>query len=373
MGTGGPPVKAEPEAAPPVCQEEPAKGGTGVANRADAHAEFAIRVLIAVTIAGLFWIAWKVVDVLLLGFGGVLMAVILRKIARWIHGWTGLPTAAAVLVTVLVIAGTLAAFGMLVGDQVVQQTQQLIQQIPKAISSLRGWLTGTALGEALFSSTGAFKADRLLSGDVLGQVTSMATGLLIALGDFIVILFVGLFLAWNPGLYVNGLLALLPRGARDNTRAALFASGDALWGWLAGQLVSMVAVGIFTTLGLWALGMPLYIALGVLAGLLDFIPFIGPWLAAIPAVLVAFGQSPQMALWVALLFLLIQQIEGNLLLPLAQRWAVQLPPALAVVAGIAAALVLGPLGLLLAVPLTVALREMVRQLYIKDTLGEPLD
>jgi predicted PurR-regulated permease PerM len=121
-------------------------------------------------------------------------------------------------------------------------------------------------------------------------------------------------------------------------------------------------------LGLWLVGVPSPIALGVIAGLLDFVPFFGPIVAAIPGVLLGFQDSPQTALYAALVYLAVQQLEGNVLQPLAQRWAVHIPPASSLLAVVAFGLLFGIVGILFAVPLAVVTMVLVRKLYV-----EPLE
>jgi predicted PurR-regulated permease PerM len=113
------------------------------------------------------------------------------------------------------------------------------------------------------------------------------------------------------------------------------------------------------------MGVPLAIPLGILSGLLDFVPFVGPLLAAIPGLLIAFSQGPDVALYAALVYFSVQFVEGNLVLPLAQKWAVSLPPALTLLSIVAFGLVFGLMGVLFAMPLTVVTLVLVRRLYVE--------
>jgi predicted PurR-regulated permease PerM len=151
--------------------------------------------------------------------------------------------------------------------------------------------------------------------------------------------------------------------------AAIGQSGDALRLWLKGQLVSMVVVGVLTGLGLWLIGVPSAAALGLLAGLLEFVPLAGPVIAAIPTLLLALSVGPNTALWAAGLMLVIQQIEGNVIQPLVQRYAVQLPPALFLFALLGFAAMFGAFGIILAAPLTVVVYSLIRRLYVQEALG----
>ena len=183
-------------------------------------------------------------------------------------------------------------------------------------------------------------------------------------------LFVGIYTAVSPGLYRRGLVLLVPPSGHRRAEEVLDVSGDALWKWLMGQLVSMAVVGILTTAGLMMLGVPAALALGIVAMVLEFIPLIGPFLAAAPAVLIAFAQSPTLAIWTAALYLLIQQIEGNIILPVAQKRVVHLPPVITVAAITAGGILFGILGMFLATPLAVVMLVLVNLLYVEDRLGE---
>lgn len=135
----------------------------------------------------------------------------------------------------------------------------------------------------------------------------------------------------------------------------------------------MLAVGVLTGLGLWALGVPAALGLAIIATLLDFVPLVGPIAAAVPAILLALTVDPRTGLLTTLLYLVVQQIEGNLLQPLVQQRAVELPPALLLFALIGAGLLFGVLGVLLAAPLTVVIFVLVKRLYVRETLGEDTD
>jgi len=170
-----------------------------------------------------------------------------------------------------------------------------------------------------------------------------------------------LYLAIEPGVYVRVLERLAPAHRRPQFRRALAAVGHTLRRWMVGITIAMAVVGALTGVGLRLLGIPAALALAVLAGLFEFIPFWGPILAAIPGVALAFVVSPLHALWTALLYTAVQQIEGNVLHPLVMRGAVRLPPAATLLFQLLMALVFGFLGLLLAVPVLAAARAFLRE------------
>src|SRR5690606_19472128 len=158
----------------------------------------------------------------------------------------------------------------------------------------------------------------------------------------------GIFLAARPQLYRTGLIKLVPEGARGNAATALDDCDTALRLWLKGRLLAMVVVGVLIGVGLWLIGVRSYLALALLAAVLEFVPFIGASLAAVPAILLALLAGPEQARLVAGLFLIIQQLEGNLITPIIQQHAVELPAALLLFSLLAFALLFGVIGILLA-------------------------
>lgn len=191
-----------------------------------------------------------------------------------------------------------------------------------------------------------------------------------AVAGFVVILVGGAYLAFQPGLYRRGLLKLFPKTARQGAEATLLSSARALRLWLLGQLAAMAIVGLLTGIGAWLIGLPSAMALGLIAALLEFIPFVGPMLMAIPALLLALTVDTQTVIMTLVLYTAVQQLEGNVITPVVQRRAVSLPPALTLFALIAMGVVFGPLGVLFAAPLTVVAYVMVKEVYVRRTLGE---
>jgi predicted PurR-regulated permease PerM len=250
------------------------------------------------------------------------------------------------------------------GNAIAAQASELAARLPRAEAALQHWLQGTPLGERVLDAWGDLEIRQLPWARVLG-----AAGLVLgAVGDTAVVVLLAAFMAAEPAPYLHGALRLLPVAKRDQVGAALRECGQALRGWLKGQAVSMLFVGVATTLGLLALGAPLAFLLGVIAAVLDFIPFFGPIASGALAVLIAFTDGPDTALYVALLALAIQQVEGHLLVPLVQRWAVQLPPALGILGVLLAGGLFGVTGVVFATPLLVATMVLVRTLYVEDAL-----
>ncbi len=205
-----------------------------------------------------------------------------------------------------------------------------------------------------------------------GMMRSLATHLAVWSGTvfagltaFVLVVAAGVFFAVHPGTYRDGVVLLIAPSRRDRLRDALDRAGHALEGWLRAQLLSMTVVGLGVAGATWALGLPSPFALGLIAGLLEFVPIIGPIAAAIPALLLALTIGPSMVLWTGLTYFLIEQVESNVILPLAQREVADLPPALLIFAFAALGAVFGLTGVIVSAPLSVALYSLVNDLYVK--------
>jgi predicted PurR-regulated permease PerM len=148
---------------------------------------------------------------------------------------------------------------------------------------------------------------------------------------------------------------------------------DTLRAWLMGTLVLMIIVGAMTTVGLWLLGIPLALALGLIAFVLEFVPYVGPILAAVPAVLVASTVGTREVVFVILLYWAIQSIEGYLLSPLVYQKSVDIPPMLTISAQVVLGTLLGVLGIIFATPLTACAMVVVQRAYVEDALGDRLE
>ena len=325
---------------------------------------FVAKVLTALALAGGALALWQLRSVLLLVFGALLIAVVLSKLARVLQAGSHLPRRASVAVTLLLLLLALAGLVWWIGGELAVQSGDLREELPRAIESARRWLSGTAIGSQAIEALDDLRD----SGVPWQRLAGAATLTLGALGNLLLMFLLGAFMALEPGVYRRGFLRLLPPGRRARVAEAIDAAGDALGGWLRGQALSMLFVGLATWLGLALLGVPLALILGVLAGVLDFVPFFGPIASGVLAVLIGFSQGPETALYVAALALAIQQVEGNLLMPLLQRWAVQLPPALGVLSVVVAASLLGLAGVLFATPLTVVAMVLVRKLYVEHSI-----
>jgi predicted PurR-regulated permease PerM len=336
------------------------------------EAAFVRRLLIVVAIGGLVLLAWTISSVFLLAFGAVVLAIALRSLADLFVRWARVPRRFSLLAASLVMLGVFAGLGFFFGIQIVGQFEQLARQIPATLDELLdriGLSTGPLAEAAREQATHG-------GGLAPGIASSLATaGVSLAAGltNFLLIVAAGVYLAVAPDAYLGGVRQLFPRTQQDRVTETLGAVGEALRLWLGGAVVSMTIVAMLTGFGLWAVGVPYAFALGITAGLLEFIPYVGPLVAGVVVLLAALSADGNTVLWALLVILVIQQVESYLIQPLVQERAVQLPPALGILAIVGFGLVFGVLGVIFAAPLTVAAYVAVKKLYVRETLGEPTE
>lgn len=209
-------------------------------------------------------------------------------------------------------------------------------------------------------------------GGVAGHLFPFITSTLAVLFGLLVILFIAVYTAVEPDLYQRGVMHLFPHRSRERAGAVMTEIAYTLRRWLLTQLVAMAAIAIVTSIVLLILQVRAALALGVIAGLLEFIPFVGPILSGVPSVAMGFLDSPQKALWVLIAFVAIQQAEGHLLIPLLMRGGMSLPPVLTILAQALMALLFGFLGLMVAVPLLAVVMVPAKMLYVEDVVGDDI-
>jgi predicted PurR-regulated permease PerM len=316
------------------------------------------------------WLLWQLRDVALLTFGAIIVAALLRAFSDPLTRATRMSERVAVTVVALTLLVLLALIVWRLGEPLATQLQELRTALPKAWAGAREWLERNPLGAKVLEAGSDVARDFVIPWSRLAGAATVATS---AIADAVLILLMGVYLALDPGVYKRGLLRLVPPRRRAAVDAALDASGQGLKHWLLGQGVAMLTVGATVGIGLALLGMPLAPALGFISGLLEFVPFIGAIVSALLSILVAFAQGPQQALYVAIFFLVIQQLEGNVVIPFVQRWAVHLPPLLSLLAVVVFGTLFGMAGVVFGTPLMVVTLVLVERLYVRDTLERRAD
>lgn len=331
-----------------------------------------IAVLIVAAIVALLAMVWQSAQVFFLVFGGVLLAVVLRSAGNALARWTGLGVRIAIAVVLLAVIAATGAAGWFAAPRVLEQSQQLQESVSESLDKLKTRAAEIpAGGEALERVTDAGEA-LVSSGEFPSRVAGGLSTLFGATAGVLVILAVGIFLAFNPLAYTGGFLRVIPPRRRDRASEVLEILGETLQGWIVGQLIAMSFLFLTTWLMLAVMGVPLSFLLGLITGVMAFVPYVGPILAALPILLVAFVESPALAVEVGLLFLVIQTLEDNVVLPLVFQRTVELPPALLITGQLVLGGIFGILGLIFATPLTALAMVFVQELYVEDTLDDSM-
>jgi len=313
---------------------------------------------------------WYAFDVLLLAFIGILVAILLRAPADWLAARTRLSPNWALAIVRVVVFGALGVLITVFGRTVAVQTLELVDRLPQIIETAKEGLRSTEAGGKAMDfaeETGALQSGQQ---NLLGKGLGMLGATFGVVAHAAIVIFFGLFLAAQPQLYVHGALHLVPKAQRPRAREILQEIGAVLRRWLMAQAFLCVVVGTITGLALLVIGAPFALPLALLAGLMEFVPYIGPFISAVPAVLIGFAEGAQMALWIGLVYIALQILESYVLAPLVQQRAVELAPALVLFSQVLMGVIAGPLGVAVATPLAAVVLVAVKMLYVVDGLGD---
>ncbi len=337
------------------------------------------------------------------------------------------------IASALIVLGTLGAIGgilALSAPTLVEQGRELQREFPAAVAKVQTWIDsrkggllgslissaagtattadssiaaaaqpaagqtgaarptpGAAAGAGAGAGAGAAQSDsaqpavaspteaikRRLSeglGTASKYLFSFVSNTLAAIGAFVLLIFLAMYIGAEPDVYRGWLLSVVPAASRAQTRIVFDGISTVLRKWLVTQLVAMVVIGTVSFVVLLLLDVKAAFALGFIAGLLEFIPTVGPVFSAVPAVLMGFVDSPEKALAVAVAYWGIQFLENNLLIPFLMRGEMDLPPAITLIAQTLMTLVFGFLGLMVAVPLTAAVLVPLRMMAERENARE---
>jgi predicted PurR-regulated permease PerM len=332
---------------------------------------------------------WAVRSVACLGFLGVLFGLALAagvdRLAQ-----RGLPRGAAALLIVLLMLGVLVGAAALAAPRIGRQLRELRDQLPEAIGRVEHWIERRQGGVVRMLEPPDSAGGRPVTQPPQRPAVKLGEGVaqqlarvgqhffavfsstLALVGGFILVLAVAIYVAVDPDLYHSGLMHVFPHRSRRRAGEVLSAISMTLRRWLVAQLIAMLVIGAVTTGALLLLRVRAAIALGIIAGLLEFVPYVGPIMSAVPAVAMALLDGPQKALWVAAAYTVIQQSENHVLIPLLMKEGIDVPPVLTILAQAAFAVVFGFFGLLVAVPLLGAIMVPIKLLYVEDVVGDEL-
>ncbi|QQO23416.1 AI-2E family transporter [Bradyrhizobium diazoefficiens] len=322
------------------------------------------RALILVALASLAFLAWHLRDFFLIFVGSLLVATLLELLSEPFVRWCRLPRQLALLMAGLLVLAAIGGCGFLFGTQISSQLEDVFNRADAATTSITGTLQHSPIGRLALSH---------ISGEIPSLSSMFSSVLKISLHfaeATIFIVFAGIYFAAQPALYRKGAAYLFPRNSRLNAVSTMRDIARALRLWLLGQLIQMLLIGLLSTLAVWLIGLPSPFALGAIAGITEFVPYLGPILAAIPAILVAVNQGFYPVIWTLGAYIAIHQIEGNVIAPIIQRRMVLVPPATLLLSIVAISLLFGSAAIVFAAPMMVIAFVAVKKLYVREGLGE---
>ncbi|WP_053058019.1 AI-2E family transporter [Rubrobacter aplysinae] len=289
----------------------------------------------------------------------------------------GLPRGLGILVVLGVLAGVFWLGGVAVAPVVERQARELVQNFPALLSQAEGFANrvqnffGVDLGGFLQPQRLSETISGALSGDTFNVVANIGGSIANGLSLALVALIGTIYLVIRPAPLVNGFVSFFPAERRPRVREILTKLYGTVQRWFLGQLTTMVLIGVLSAIAFSIIGVPFAVLLGVFGGLVAFVPFIGPTIAVIPAILLALSESPVQAIWVLVAYLAIQAVESNVIQPIVMSQAVELHPAVVVFGLLIMGTLFGFVGLLLAVPLVAAIQVLTRELWVKrmDRIG----
>lgn len=325
--------------------------------------------VVVLATAAAAYVLWLLVDLLLLLFACALVSLILLTITNAIRRRTHLPFGLALTLTVVGLLLFIGGAVWFFGSTMQGEFAELATRLPSAWANFQARLAQSPVGAAVLERAQGLAPS---AQTIVNAATTALAAVGGALSGLAIVLVGGLYLAAQPTLYAVGLLRLVPARAQKQAAETLDAIATSLRNWLKGQALGMLFVGVGTGLGLWLVGVPAAWAIGLVAGLAEFVPYAGILLAGIPAVVLAFGQDTTTGLWTLGVLVAVQQLQGNLVMPLLQNRMVDLPPAITIFGIIAAGILFGVAGVLLATPLTIVVLVLVRRLYLEEAKHEVL-
>ncbi len=313
-------------------------------------------------------LVWRTIDILLVLFLGLLFSVFLRGPTNYLARHTQMSHGIALIAVSSVLVVVFGGLGWLLAPSIAEQAGELREVIPRAFEEFQQWAESSEIGRRVMTQLD--NGEMLPSTAALEQLGGAFSSVATLITHALFALFVGAYVAIDPATYKRGIVWLVPSHYRTRTEEILDVLSHQLGWWLIGRMLSMLAVGVLTTIGLWLLGVPLALTIGLISGLVSFVPIIGPIVSVVPAALLALLVSPMHVLYVGALYLGVQGLDNYLVTPIVQHRVVALPHALTLIAEVIAGLLLGLIGVIVATPLAVMLIALINMIYIEDVLGD---
>jgi predicted PurR-regulated permease PerM len=332
-------------------------------------ARFIRRIVLIILIAALAVALHRIGTLLILAFGSILGAITIHAVADRLHRHLRVPRRYAIGFAML---AALSLTGFLIWLLTVQfgtQINALIVETPQLLARLAAWMSQSAVGAKIVEAVQTGYESAQATQD-LGQIARGGADLIL---NVILLIIGAMFFAIEPRRYRDGLLLLAPKDKRDAFRDAFDDLGRNLRLWLRAQIILMILMGVSIGIGLWLSGVPSAAALGLLAGISEFIPYIGPTVAMLPALGLAANAGSGPLIGAVATYVIVRLVQDMIVTPLIQDKVIAVPPAITLFAIVAIGMIFGLAGLIFAAPLLIAIFALTRTLYLRETLGENID
>jgi predicted PurR-regulated permease PerM len=333
-------------------------------------------VLLAVIVIALLV---RTIDVLIIVFLAIILAVYLDAVSGFLQRQLGIPRYLGLAAAVALTIGALVGVVFLIAPAVASQVQDLVANLPQFLAELdasinRLFRSIPVLGRGVTGGTGpGLLATSLneLVGVLRGAVVPYLKGGIELIIKVVSVFVMALYLTREPSVYVDGLIAIVPPERRKLARVILYDLKLTLHAWVIGQLIAMVVLALLTTLGLWLLGVPYFLAFGVFAGIAAIVPFFGTLFSTLIPALFALGVSGLgKAIAVALLGVGVHLIEANFISPVVMERQVNLPPVITIAGVLLIGKLFGLAGLIVAVPILAFVMVLIRHILIGEVYGD---
>ena len=347
----------------------------------DGRRSFPIgRLLLAVALVAL---AIKTIDILLVVFLAVILSIYLNSVTDQLYRRLGMPKPLGLALAVAATLGALVGVVLLIAPPVTAQVQDLLTNLPRYLASLDTNLNDFIRSIPVLRRSAAPGAEGQpgLLANALSEILGFLRGAAVpylrggveVLIEGVSVLVMAIFLARHPAVYADGVVALVPPGRRPLARAILRDLDVTFRAWVIGQIIAMVLLAALTTLGLWALGVPYFLAFGVFAGVAAIVPFFGVLLSTVLPALFALGAfGVTKALLVTALGVLVHIIEANFVAPVVMERQVNLPPVITIAGVLLIGKLFGLGGLIIAVPILALVMILVRHILLGEVYGDPI-
>lgn len=336
----------------------------------DIDNSFSRRLFLTLCAVAAALLTWYALHMFLLVFLGIIFGIFLRKTGERVSAWTGVRNAWAICIVLVAIVLISAALIWIMAPKIAEQVRELAEKLPSSWQNILENVSRNEFGRWVIQHLPPM--ERILGAlpGLMRKTTAWIYSFLGVFTSILIIIVLGLYLAFGADVYLQGIIKLVPKEKRGRARKILHGLGATLYWWLIGRLTAMLIIGLFTFIGLWLMGVPLAFTLGLFAAIMAFIPNIGPIISVIPAVLIALQNGWAMAGYVIVLYTALQTVESYLITPLIQRRVIAMPPALILSAQIILGVIQGILGILVATPLVAVIIVLTKFMYIEGILND---